>query len=386
MIGAVAFFFMINNFTFRAGADPVKLFEGDIVLPKYELDNLEAFLNGTLYTVFTRNAVKNAHELWPGGVVPYTFSTDEEVSEEARKVIFEAMKVYEEKTCIRFKPLEAEDSHIRFIGGGGCYSYVGKMSWGGAQEVSIGSGCEILGTVLHELMHAVGFYHEQSRADRDEYVRINKDNIQPGKEGNFKKHDLTVIKHLGEEYDYCSIMHYGAFFFSKDWESPTIVPIKETECTIGQARDFSVTDLRKINKLYECGGGQEITTTEPIITMGPIITTEPVITMGPIITTEPIITMGPIITTEPTETCQDYDEWCEWYAENEFCQDQELVEYMRENCAKSCDPSCGATPPEKCKNKKKNCNRRAMKGHCTSSNQRKKRFMKKNCKRACGFC
>jgi len=63
-----------------------------------------------------------------------------------------------------------------------CCSYVGK--WGGSQDVSLGFGCLYSSTVKHELMHAVGFYHEQSRTDRDEYVSIMYSNIQTG---NLKK-------------------------------------------------------------------------------------------------------------------------------------------------------------------------------------------------------
>jgi hypothetical protein len=56
---------------------------------------------------------------------------------------------------------------------------VGKMKSAGAQQVSLQSpSCFYIGIAAHELMHALGFWHEQSRADRDKYVRINWANIQ----------------------------------------------------------------------------------------------------------------------------------------------------------------------------------------------------------------
>ena len=68
---------------------------------------------------------------------------------------------------------------------------------------------------MHELMHAAGFWHEQSRADRDEHITINWSNIQSGMEFNFLKYDLRKIDHLGAKYDTCSVMHYGAYAFAK---------------------------------------------------------------------------------------------------------------------------------------------------------------------------
>ena len=49
------------------------------------------------------------------------------------------------------------------------------------QEISIGAGCETKGIVMHELLHALGFYHEQSRYDRDDFVKILFENVQAGK-------------------------------------------------------------------------------------------------------------------------------------------------------------------------------------------------------------
>ena len=59
-----------------------------------------------------------------------------------------------------------------------CLSVIGKQ--GGRQVVYLGPGCENKGTILHELLHLLGFYHEHNRADRDTYLRIYEQNIADG--------------------------------------------------------------------------------------------------------------------------------------------------------------------------------------------------------------
>ena len=61
-----------------------------------------------------------------------------------------------------------------------CYSKVGRQ--GGEQIVSLGDGCSHTSTAMHELMHAVGFFHENTRYDRDRFVKVLWWNIQYGKQ------------------------------------------------------------------------------------------------------------------------------------------------------------------------------------------------------------
>uniref|UniRef100_A0A669EM71 Metalloendopeptidase n=1 Tax=Oreochromis niloticus TaxID=8128 RepID=A0A669EM71_ORENI len=188
--------------------------------------------------------------LWPknnnGRVfVPYRISN--QYSRRERDVIEQGLKSFEAATCISFRPQSRERDFLNIQSRDGCYSFVGRR--GGGQIVSLSrQGCVFHQIVQHEVLHALGFDHEQTRSDRDQHVRILLENVIPGMEHNFRKIDT---RNLDTSYDYNSVMHYGRFAFSKNRE-PTIIPIPNENVAIGRATEMSGNDILRVNRLYNC--------------------------------------------------------------------------------------------------------------------------------------
>jgi hypothetical protein len=111
------------------------------------------------------------------------------------------------------------------------------------------SGCFRLYTIVHEFLHALGFYHMQSATERDDYVRIVWKNIQPGAEHNFNTYPTGEINQFHIPYDYGSVMHYSKTAFTVNGKD-TIVALNEFEGTIGQRYEMSQYDIQRVNNMY----------------------------------------------------------------------------------------------------------------------------------------
>ena len=101
-------------------------------------------------------------------------------------------------------------------GPGKCSSSLGMR--GGRQTLSLGDNCVTHGTVQHEFMHALGFHHEQTRSDRDKYIKINYDNIKPEHIHNFNKIPEHHSETFDQSYDILSVMQYNSYSWSANGE------------------------------------------------------------------------------------------------------------------------------------------------------------------------
>uniref|UniRef100_A0A8C5B6N4 Metalloendopeptidase n=1 Tax=Gadus morhua TaxID=8049 RepID=A0A8C5B6N4_GADMO len=191
---------------------------------------------------------------WPKssrGYVYVPIQISRRYSSEERTVLIQSLVEFHSVSCIRFVWRRRHRDYLSIYPSSGCWSYIGRQR--GLQVISLQQrGCVSRGTVQHEILHALGFHHEQSRSDRDKHVRIQANNVLPGKLSNFNK---VNTNNLGTPYDYSSIMHYSRFAFSKQrGVLPTIVPIPDSKAVIGQSTKMSGNDIKRLNKLYKCRG------------------------------------------------------------------------------------------------------------------------------------
>lgn len=194
-------------------------------------------------------AIAGAQYRWPKRTIPYSIDPGLGCKDAAAAAIAH----WNSKSCIRFVPRAAEADYVLLYRlPGYALSDVGRR--GGEQKIGLGDSSTV-GTIIHELGHAVGLWHEHCRKDRGDWVEVDLSNIPSANKGNFAQNNIAGKAVATEDvgaYDYGSIMHYGEKDFAKDKRDPTLKLLKAVPAgvAVGQRVGLSAGDIAAVEKMY----------------------------------------------------------------------------------------------------------------------------------------
>ena len=224
--------------------DGLAVFENDILLGRAD-DLQPAEAASAKGKTHEGVGVSMAQTRWPGNVMPYVI--DSGMTSAYR--VTDAIQAWNNALngVVRLVPRTSESNYVVFVRSANasqCMSPVGYLG-SGPQYTYLGDGCAT-GNAIHEIGHELGLWHEHTRSDRDSYVSIQYQNIDPNVYYNFSKNSWNSMD-IGA-YDFNSIMHYAAYSFSINGQ-PAIVTIPPG-IPIGQRDGLSSGDVAAVMRIY----------------------------------------------------------------------------------------------------------------------------------------
>jgi hypothetical protein len=194
-------------------------------------------------------AITGQEYLWPERTIAYEIDPDLPDSDS----VAAAIEHWNTRSVIRFVPRGAEADYVLVTSlPGGANSDVGRRS--GQQNVFLGEDCPV-GSIIHELGHTVGLWHEHCRHDRDQHVTVVLKSIDQDSVQNFTIDAIaeqpTPTTDIGD-YDFGSIMHYSETACAFIDGTPVLIPKQPLPPGVvqGQRDGLSPGDIAAVASLY----------------------------------------------------------------------------------------------------------------------------------------
>lgn len=222
--------------------DSIPVIDGDIILTPKQVEYLKENSISTKSAIIT-----SPGNFWHNGVVYYNIANDFVNPSD----IYSAMNAISQRVpTITFTRATTGD-YIEFISSdaNAAYSSIGRV--GGRQYINLGANVQNRATSgVHEIMHELGIAHEHTRADRDNYITVNFQNIKQEKQHNFQKY--TEQNYYGFDYgefDFYSIMRYGSY---NNFAIDESVPTMTTKSGNAFWRNYSLSlgDIKALQVIY----------------------------------------------------------------------------------------------------------------------------------------
>uniref|UniRef100_A0A1I8A436 Metalloendopeptidase n=1 Tax=Steinernema glaseri TaxID=37863 RepID=A0A1I8A436_9BILA len=233
---------------------------------------------------------------WPGNTIPYVLSS--EYTSVQKRVLRTSFNYLEKVSCFKFVERTNQFDYLNIEPLDGCYSFVGRI--GGQQNMSLAVDCLVDYIIWHEMLHVIGFEHEHQRPDRDSYISVLFDNVNPDQIGNFDKIPSNELEGYNRLYDYKSIMHYDgmAFGMSEPVTGKRKVTMVPLQPGIELIDNMSLTelDIAKLNQIGNCS-----------------------------------------VRNRSTETCRDKSKSCPSYMRKGLCKKSMYKSIMKQTCERTCN-------------------------------------------------
>ncbi|KAL9703159.1 hypothetical protein quinque_006677 [Culex quinquefasciatus] len=217
-------------------------FEGDMLLQQRQLDTIRT----------GRQPVVTEVDRWINNVVPYVLDSEYLTNYHGQQVR-QAMTQIELVSSVRFVPKQHDVVDYLVISGeptGGCWATLGRNR--GLNRMNLATGeCFSEGTIVHQLLHVLGFGHATNALDRDFHVDIDWDQVRPEHYEGLAIYPGVAMPDFGVPFDEDSIMNFGTTHFGRN--GSVTIRVKHGAQSFGQRDKMSVKDIMKLNKMYPCG-------------------------------------------------------------------------------------------------------------------------------------